>query len=310
MRTLSPHHTAAPENTPREPAIGFAYALSAFGIWGLFPIYLKAVGHIPVWEVVAHRVIWSIPAGLLILLIIGKLDVLRAALRQPRLLANAALTAMLISINWGVYVYAVASNQAVDGALGYYINPLINVVIGAVLLGERLDRLQAIAIGLAVIAVTILTVRAGGLPWISLVLACSFGFYGYFRKTMALGPAEGFTLEVLLLSIIAMPVVAWLLLNGQGNFATSGWTDSFLLLAGGPVTAIPLILYANGARLLRYTTIGVMQYLAPTMIFLIAVFIFGEPFGPVQLMAFCFIWAALAVYSWSLIKSRRSGGQA
>ncbi|MEL6202055.1 MAG: EamA family transporter RarD [Pseudomonadota bacterium] len=307
MRTLSPHHTTAPDNTPREPAIGFVYALSAFGLWGLFPIYLKAVAHIPVWEVVAHRVIWSIPAGLIILLIISKIDVLRAALKKPRLLASAALTATLISINWGVYVYAVASDQTVEGALGYYINPLINVVIGAALLGERLDRLQAVAIGLAIIAVTILTVQAGGLPWISLVLACSFGFYGYFRKTMALGPAEGFTLEVMLLSIIALPLVTWLFLTGQGNFATTGWSDMALLLAGGPVTAIPLILYANGARMLRYTTIGVMQYLAPTMIFLIAVFVFGEPFGFVQLIAFCFIWAALAVYAMSLFRNRKAG---
>ncbi|MEO0542891.1 MAG: EamA family transporter RarD [Pseudomonadota bacterium] len=307
MRKLSPHHTTAPDNTPREPAIGFVYALSAFGLWGLFPIYLKAVAHIPVWEVVAHRVVWSVPAGLIILVMIGKLDVLRAALRQPKLLANAALTATLISTNWGVYVYAVATNQAVDGALGYYINPLVNVVIGAVLLGERLNRLQSIAIALAVIAVTILTVHAGGLPWISLVLAFSFGFYGYFRKTMALGAAEGFSLEVILLSTVAMPVVVWLASTGQGAFVANGWWDSVLLFAGGPVTAIPLILYANGARLLRYTTIGVMQYLAPTMIFLIAVFVFGEPFGAVQLVAFCFIWAALAVYAASLFRNRKTG---
>ncbi|MEO1746447.1 MAG: EamA family transporter RarD, partial [Pseudomonadota bacterium] len=173
--------------------------MSAFGLWGLFPIYLKAVAHIPVWEVVANRVVWSVPAGLIILLIIGKLGVLRAALSQPKLLAGAALTAALISVNWGTYVYAVSSNQAVDGALGYYINPLVNVVLGALLLGERLNRLQALAIALAVIAVTILTIRAGGLPWISLTLAFSFGLYGYFRKTMSLGAAEGFTLEVIVL---------------------------------------------------------------------------------------------------------------
>ncbi|MEM1377573.1 MAG: EamA family transporter RarD [Pseudomonadota bacterium] len=306
MRTLSPHHKTAPANAPNEPAIGFVYALSAFGLWGLFPLYLKAVAHIPVWEVVAHRVVWSVPAGLIILVLVGKMPILRAALTQPKLLASAAVSATLISINWGVYVYAVASNQAVDGALGYYINPLVNVLIGALLLGEQLNRLQAMAIGLAVIAVTILTIQAGGLPWISLTLACSFGFYGYFRKTMALGAAEGFTLEVTLLAIIAAPVVIWLVAGGQGHFLTTNSTDMWLLLAGGPVTAIPLILYANGARLLRYTTIGVMQYLAPTMIFLIAVFVFDEPFGIWQLIAFGFIWSALALYTWSLFRARKN----
>ncbi|MEN0000578.1 MAG: EamA family transporter RarD [Pseudomonadota bacterium] len=307
MRTLSPHHkTAAPGAAP-EPAIGFVYALAAFGLWGLFPVYLKAVAHIPVWEVIAHRVVWSVPAGLIILVMIGKVTIVREALGNPKLLANAALTAVLISINWGVYVYAVASNQAVDGALGYYINPLVNVVLGAVLLGERLNRYQTVAIALATVAVTILTVRAGGLPWISLALAFSFGFYGYFRKTMTLGAAEGFTLEVILLSIVALPIVGWLILSGQGHLGPTGWTDILLLLAAGPVTAIPLILYANGARLLRYTTVGVMQYLAPTMIFLIAVFVFDEPFGIWQLIAFCFIWAALIVYTWSLLRERKAG---
>ncbi|MEO1746792.1 MAG: EamA family transporter RarD, partial [Pseudomonadota bacterium] len=186
------------------------------------------------------------------------------------------------------------------------INPLVNVVLGALLLGERLNRLQALAIALAVIAVTILTIRAGGLPWISLTLAFSFGLYGYFRKTMSLGAAEGFTLEVIVLAIIALPVVAWLIATGQGHFGQTGWSDVALLLAAGPVTSIPLILYANGARLLRYTTIGVMQYLAPTMIFLIAVFVFDEPFGIWQLIAFCFIWAALALYTVSLFQNRRA----
>lgn len=301
MRPTLSHETVT---TPREPASGFVYALSAFLLWGLFPFYLKAVAHIPVWEVVAHRIVWSVPVALILVFVMRRTADLRAALKEPKTLALAALTAALISLNWGTYVYAVGSGQAVQGALGYYINPLINVLLGAVLLGERLDRLQIVAVALAVVAVAILTVMAGGLPWISLVLAGSFGFYGYFRKTLPVGPVQGFTLEVLILSIVALPVLWWLAANGSGTFAFSGNADMWLLLAGGPVTAIPLVLYATGAKLLRYTTIGVMQYLAPTIIFLIAIFAFGEPFSAWQLLAFCFIWAALALYSWSLLRQR------
>lgn len=301
MRPTFSHETAI---APREPALGFAYALSAFLLWGLFPFYLKAVAHIPVWEVVAHRIVWSVPVALILVLVMRRTADLRAALRDPKTLALAALTATLISVNWGVYVYAVGSGQAVQGALGYYINPLINVLLGAVLLGERLERLQILAVGLAVIAVVILTVMAGGLPWISLVLASSFGFYGYFRKTLPVGPVQGFTLEVLILSMIALPILVWLAFSGTGTFGNTGSVDMWLLLAGGPVTAIPLVLYASGAKLLRYTTIGVMQYLSPTMIFLIAVFAFDEPFSKWQLIAFCFIWAALALYTWSLFRKR------
>ncbi|MGB7431429.1 MAG: EamA family transporter RarD [Ahrensia sp.] len=303
MRPTFPHETAT---TPREPTLGFAYALSAFLLWGLFPFYLKAVSHIPVWEVVSHRIVWSVPVALVLVLVMRRTADLRAALRDPKTLALAALTATLISVNWGVYVYAVGSGQAVQGALGYYINPLINVLLGAVLLGERLERLQMLAVGLAIVAVAILTVMAGGLPWISLVLAGSFGFYGFFRKTLPVGPVQGFTLEVLILSLVALPFLLWLAVNGTGTFGKSGSVDMWLLLVGGPVTAIPLVLYASGAKLLRYTTIGVMQYLSPTMIFLIAVFAFDEPFSKWQLIAFCFIWAALAVYSYSLFgKARR-----
>lgn len=295
-----------PASTPTsEPATGFVYALSAFGLWGLFPLYLKAVAHIPVWEVVAHRIVWSIPVALLLLFFMRRFADLKAAFRSPRMLAQAALTAALISFNWGVYVYAIAADRAVEGALGYYINPLVNVLLGAVLLGERLNRLQAMAVGLAIIAVAILTVRAGGLPWVSLALAFSFGFYGYFRKTLPIGPVQGFALEVLILSVVAAPLLVWLISSGAGHFGPTGNLDVMLLFLAGPVTAIPLVLYASGAKLLRYTTIGVMQYVAPTLIFLLAVFVFKEPFGIWQLIAFCFIWAALALYTWSLLSKKK-----
>jgi chloramphenicol-sensitive protein RarD len=289
----------------REPLSGFAFALGAYVLWGFLPFYMKAVDHIPAYEIVAHRVIWSVSvAGITIILLKRTAD-LQAAFRSPRTLALAALTAGLISVNWGVYVWAVAADRTVEAALGYYINPLVNVLLGAVFLGERFNRLQAIAIACAVIAVGILTFKAGGLPWVSLTLAFSFGFYGFLRKTLPIGPTQGFMLEVLLLSPVAIAIIAVMSARGTGHFGATGMGDIGLLLLAGPATALPLILYAFGAKALRYTTIGIVQYLTPTMIFLVAVFAFGEPFSHWQLIAFIFIWIALALYTWSLFA--RSG---
>lgn len=296
------------KNTPpahshqREPLSGFAFSVSAYVFWGGLPFYMKAVDHMPAWEVVAHRVIWSVPIAGVILLLLGRTADLKTAFRSPRTLALAALTAGLISINWGVYVWAVAAGHTLETALGYYINPLVNVLLGAVFLGERFNKLQATAIALAVVAVTILTVKAGGLPWVSLVLAGSFGLYGFLRKTLPIGPTQGFMLEVTLLSVPAFAIIAWLAAHGQSHFGPTGIGDIGLLMLAGPVTAIPLILYAFGAKALRYTTVGILQYIAPTLIFLVAVFAFGEPFSHWQLIAFLFIWTGLALYTLSLFR--------
>jgi len=299
-----PAATVNPVPSPgqREPLSGFAFAFGAFLIWGGLPLYMKAVAHIAPWEVVAHRVVWSVPVAGVILLLLGRTADLKVALRSPRTLALAALTAGLISVNWGVYVWAVAANHTVEAALGYYINPLVNVLLGAVFLGERFNRLQATAIALAVVAVGILTVKAGGLPWVSLTLAGSFGLYGFFRKTLPIGPTQGFMLEVLLLSVPALAIIVWLAMTGASHFGPTGAGDIGLLLLAGPLTALPLILYAFGAKALRYTTMGIVQYITPTLIFLTAVFVFGEPFSHWQLVAFVFIWSALVLYSVSLFR--------
>lgn len=295
-----------PNNTQQsEPAIGFAYAMGAFGIWGMFPLYLKMIDHIPAVEVVAHRVIWSIPVAGLIILLLGRTADLREAFKSPRTMLMASLCAGLISINWGVYVWAVAAERTVEGALGYYINPLFNVLLGTVFLGERLNKLQMAAIACAVIAVAILTVDAGGLPWISIVLPMTFGIYAYLRKTLPIGPTQGFMLEVLILAIPALVLMAWWSQSAQSHFGPTGWGDIMLLLCAGPITSIPLILYAFGAKKLRFTTIGILQYTAPTIIFLIAIFVFKEPFSFVSFIAFCFIWLGLALYTWSLFKKAK-----
>ncbi|PBB93357.1 protein RarD [Mesorhizobium sp. WSM3864] len=283
---------------------GFLLALGAYFLWGLLPFYMKAVAHLPLIEVISHRIVWSVPIAAAVLVWAGRTADFKAAIRSPKSLAMAALTATLISVNWGIYVWAIAVDRTVETALGYYINPLVSVVVGAVLLGERLDRLQIAAVALAAIAVTVLTVEAGKLPWVSLALAFSFAAYGFFRKTLPIGPSQGFLLEVLLLSVPALCYIAYLVATGEDHFISSTGADTALLIGCGPVTAVPLLLFAFGARLLRLSTIGIMQYIAPTMVFLIAVLIFDEPFGSTQAIAFALIWTALAMYSWSMFRGR------
>ncbi len=294
--------TEAPAQS--EATRGFVFALSAYLLWGFLPLYMKMVAHIPPVEVVAHRVLWSVPVAGAVLLALGRTADIKAALRQPRTLLMAALTAAIITVNWGVYVWAIAVDRTVETALGYYINPLVTVLLGAALLGERLNRYQLLAVALAIAAVGVLTVDAGGLPWVSLALALSFAAYGYLRKTLPIGPSQGFFLEVLILSVPCLAYVIWLEATGQGHFADSAGNVGLLMFAG-PVTAIPLILYAFGAKLLRISTIGIMQYIAPTMIALIAVFVFGEPFGTARIVAFALIWTALALYTWSMFFGAR-----
>ncbi|MER8415703.1 MULTISPECIES: EamA family transporter RarD [Mesorhizobium] len=283
---------------------GFLLALGAYLLWGLLPFYMKAVAHLPLAEVIAHRIVWSVPIAAAVLIWAGRTADFKAALRSPRTIAMAALTAALISVNWGIYVWAIAVDRTVETALGYYINPLVNVVVGALLLGERLDRLQIAAVVLAAVAVTVLTVEGGKLPWVSLALAFSFAAYAFFRKTLPIGPSQGFLLEVLLLSVPALGYIVYLIATEQDHIVSSSGTDTALLIGCGPVTSIPLLLFAFGARLLRLSTIGIMQYIAPTIVFLIAVLIFDEPFGTTQAIAFGLIWTALAMYSWSMFRGR------
>ena len=296
--------TIAAQSQDNQATRGFLFALSAYLFWGVLPFYMKAVAHIPSAEVVAHRIVWSVPIAAALLVWLGRTADIKVALRTPRTLAMAAVTAALITVNWGIYVWAIAADRALETALGYYINPLLSVFLGAVVLGEKLNRAQMIAIGLAVLAVGLLTWESGGLPWVSVALALTWGIYALFKKTLPIGPAQGFFLEVLLLSIPAIGYILWLEGAGVGHFGRTGAGDIWLLLGCGLVTAVPLILFANGAKLLRLSTIGIMQYIAPTMIFVIAVFIFREPFSSERAVAFALIWAALAIYSWSMFSSR------
>jgi chloramphenicol-sensitive protein RarD len=291
---------APPEN--RDTKEGFLYAGAAYFIWGFLPLYMKLMAHIPSLEIVPHRIVWSVPVSAALVWWSGLGGKLWAALKSPRTMALAMLTASLITFNWFVYVWAITSGHALQAALGYYINPLFSVTLAAVLVGERLNKVQMFAIALAAIAVGLLTWEVGGLPFIALALTVSWGFYAYFKKTLPVGPTEGFFLEVLLMTLPALGMLMWFEGQGTSHFGKSSWSDTLLLASAGIVSAIPLTLYAKGAKGLTLTTIALMQYSAPTMIFLLAVFAFKEPFSTLKLMAFLLIWSGLAIYTWSLLR--------
>lgn len=276
---------------------GIAYATLAFVMWGLFPLYFRQIATVPPLEVVLHRSAWSLLFLLVVLALLRRFGWLRELASQPRRLGLFALSALLLSINWLVYVYAVHSGQVVQASLGYFVNPIVNVLLGVLVLHERLNRVQWAAVGLAALGVLWLTLHAGRLPWIALVLALSFGLYGLMRKTASLGALEGFALETMLLAPVVLPLLAWWTLRGsgamgQGDHALDAW-----LMLGGPLTALPLLLFAAGARRLPLATVGLLQYLSPTIQLALGVWIFGEAFDRQRLVGFGFIWAALAIYS-------------
>ncbi len=283
---------------------GLAFAVAAYAMWGFLPLYMKALAHVPAIEVISHRVFWSVPVAGIVLIVLGRTADLRAALRQPRTLMMAGVTAALISVNWGTYVWAIGAGKALDAALGYYINPLFSVFLGRVLLGERLRPTQVAALALAAAAVALLTWEQGRLPVVALVLMLTWGIYAYLKKSLPVGPNQGFFLEVMLLLPPAIGYLVWLQATGQAHFLTGSAWDTWLLVGCGAMTAVPLMVYANGAKLLRLSTIGILQYIAPTMIFLTAVFVFGEPFGRAEAVAFPMIWAALVFYTLPMLQRR------
>lgn len=294
-------------STSEAPRSGLLLATAAYLLWGFLPLYMKAVAHIPTVEVIAHRALWSLPIAAVAVIWIGRAGAVRKAISSPRILGMALLTAAIISVNWGIYVWAIAVDRTVEAALGYYVNPLFSVFLAAVFLGEKLKRGQVVAILLAAAAVAVLTWERGGLPWVSVALAVTWGFYAMFKRSLPVGANEGFFLEVLIISVPAALYLVWLGGNGQSHFlAGPGAANAWLLVAAGLITAGPLLLYANSAKLLKLSTIGMMQYIAPSIVFLIAVFWFREPFTGTTLLAFLLIWLSLAVFTWSAFFSGKS----
>ena len=280
---------------------GIICALIAYLLWGTYAAFFALLAHVNALEVVAHRAFWSIPIAAAVMLAMGRTqDVLRV-LKTPKLLAFMCLTTLLVTISWGVFVWAVAVGRALETSLAFYINPLLNVAVGYLVLREKMTGLQAIAIALAVIGVAYQTWALGVLPWLSLVLGAAFSAYGFLRKTVDVGPVQGFFVESCILSLLGLAVVSWL--GMQAPLAFGGeWRTTALLLACGPMTALPLMFFATAARRIRFSTLGLLQYIAPSMLFLTAVFVLNEPMQQAQLVTFGFIWAALALYSFSSLR--------
>jgi chloramphenicol-sensitive protein RarD len=291
--------------TPSQPASaphpragsGLAAAVGAFVIWGLFPLYLKPMAEVPALQIMAHRIVWCCLLVFAWLAARGELGAVRAALADPGTRVRLMASATLISINWLLYVWAVNNDHIVEASLGYFINPLLNVALGVLVLGERLNRPQWLAVGLAALGVVYLTVTSARPPWIALTLAASFGTYGLIRKVVRVEAVPGLGTETLLLAPFALSFLVWAELHGSGAFGhTSAGIDA-LLVGSGLVTALPLALFAYGARLIPLSTVGLVQYIGPTLQFLIGVLVFHEPFPLTRAIGFGCIWVALAIYA-------------
>lgn len=277
--------------------LGVTYALIAYASWGLLPLYLKALHAVPPLELVSHRIVWA--AALLVVFVAGtrQLGWVRQLRERPRIVWTFLASALALSVNWLVYIWAVWVGRVVDASLGYFINPLLSVVLAVVVLKERLRPLQWAAVGLAALGVVWLTVLAGQLPWIGLVLAVSFGTYGLLRKTAAIDSLGGLTLETLLLLPMAGGYLLALSASGQGSWADASPSLRSLLVAAGPITALPLLSFAAGARRIPLSLVGVLQYLGPTLQLGLGVLVFREPLPPTKLLGFMLIWLAVAAYT-------------
>lgn len=276
---------------------GIIYAAAAYSLWGLFPLYFKAVQQVPPLEVLTHRAIWSLAFLIIVLVARRHWAWLGRAMRSPKVLGCFAASALLLSLNWFVYIWAANHGRVVDASLGYFMTPLVNVLLGFILLGERLRPVQWAATGLAAAGVAWLTWQSGTLPWIALLLAGTFGIYGLLRKTAPLGALEGLTLETLLMFPVACGYLAWQGAAGSNAFSAAPLSTQLLLAAAGPITAIPLLMFATGARRISLSVLGLLQYIAPTLQFLLGVVLYHEPFDGVRLLGFALIWGGLAVYS-------------
>ncbi len=291
-----------------EAGKGVLLAIVAYGLWAFYGLFFKQLADIDPLEVVAQRGFWSIPVAGLILFAMGRTRDIFRAFTTPRLMGMLFLSTLMVATSWGFFVWAVGAGRTLETSLGYYINPLLSVLLGYVLLGERLTMLQKCAVGLAAAAVVIQTIAVGVFPWLALTLAGSFACYGYLRKTIDVGPVQGFFVEAVLLSLAGIAIMAWLAAHGRASFGHD-LRHTGLLIACGPMTAAPLMLFAAAARRVNLATMGMLQYIAPTGLFLTAIFVFGEPVDAARLSGFALIWTALALYSfeaWRLDRRTRA----
>ncbi len=287
-----------------------AQAVGAYFIWGFLPVYFNLLKAVPPLEVVAHRIVWSVLLLLAMLYFRRRLAALWEALTTRAMLVPMVATALLIAGNWLIYIWAVTNGHVAAASLGYFLNPLLNVLLGYLFLKERLTRWQWVAVALAGLGVAILATGALDALWISLSLALSFGLYGLIRKVAPVGPMVGLASETIILLPLALGALAVWTVQGNGHFGTLGTQIDMLLLAAGVVTAVPLLLFASAARQMPYATIGLIQYIGPTIQFLLAIFLYREPLTTTHLVTFPLIWAGLMLYSWDMWRQSWSGSDA
>lgn len=279
-----------------------AYALGAHAIWGSMPAYLLLVQNVPSLEFVAWRLVFTLPFCLAIIAIFSDLAELKRVLRDGRTMLTLMASSTVIAINWFLYVFAIQHGHVYAASLGYYILPLTMMLLGLVFLKERLTRLQWGAVALAAIGVAALAAGALTTMWLSLTMATTFGIYGLLRKTVAAGSLTGLTVESMILTPVALAIVGWFWVSPQGPAMGQGLTTSMAIMGSGPMTAVPLLMFATAARRMPYTVIGFLQFTSPTIVFLMGVFVFGEELKPAQLVCFVMIWLAAILFSWSLFR--------
>jgi chloramphenicol-sensitive protein RarD len=286
---------------------GIYYGAGAYLLWGFFPLYFKALQAVPALEIMFHRVVWSFLFLAALILARREWPQLKAAVARPRILFIYALAAVLLALNWLVYIYGVNAGQVVETSLGYFINPLVSVALGVIFLRERLRPAQWLPIALAAAGVLYLALQYGALPWIALSLAATFGLYGLVKKVAPLGALYGLTLETAILFLPALGYLVFAESRGAGAFGHLGWSGNLLLALTGVVTALPLLMFATAARSIPLYMVGILQYIAPTCQFLLGVLVFHEPFTPARVVGFSVIWAALAIYWLEGLLERRRG---
>ena len=306
----SANSTAATDETP-STGQGVALAVGATCMWGMFPLVFKTVAHIDMVEVVAHRSLWALVFAALLMAILGRREIIQRTFYSRRNLTVAALSGLAVAINWGAFIWAVSHDQVLQSSLGYYISPLVSVVLGVVFLHERLRAKAWVAVGFAAIGVVLLVLYFGVVPWAALTIAVSWAMYGLVRKLAPVGSLPGLYLETMMLSPLALGYIVWMNLNVGGVSPVEGaafgatLSDSLKLIATGALTAFPLLLFARATRILRLSTIGILTFIVPTVQFLLAVFVFDEPFTLAHLWAFAFIWLGLVLYTWDKLSWRK-----
>ncbi|HZM84061.1 MAG TPA: EamA family transporter RarD [Candidatus Limnocylindrales bacterium] len=290
--------------------LGYLYGLGAYVLWGFFPAYFKLLRPTGPMEILAHRILWSCVFMVIVLTVIRRWSHIRALLRRPAAIAGIALAAVLIGFNWGTYIWAVNVDRVVETALGYFINPLVVIVLGVLVLGERLRSGQWVAVAIGTIAVVVLAVDYGQPPWVALILAISFGFYGLTKKRLNLPAADGLLVESAVLAVPALVTLGFLTAAGSGTFAQLGLGHALLIAASGAITAVPLLFFAGAANRIPLVSIGMLQYVGPTIQFILGVYAFHEPMPTARWLGFGLVWLALAVFTWDGLRQARRVSQA